>query len=218
MILRLLASACLLAVCQSAAAQAPGSGEERFYGRESFTIVSQLTGSETGSVTEHVRDWGRVRSEIGKSTTKIGGMSVARDNRIVYEGAKVTTIDAKTAQITSTTNPFYPTFVSAMKGKDPMKFGEEMMTRMGGRKTGEKANIASHDCEYWTLMSVKTCVTAWGATLHTSSSMAGIAKERKATEVRLGDKGPDAAFAYDASKAKAQPNIQDVLKNIPGRN
>ncbi len=50
---------------EAASATADAAPDEvRFYGRESFTIVSAQTGVESGTVTEHVRDWGRRRVEI----------------------------------------------------------------------------------------------------------------------------------------------------------
>ena len=84
--LALLACSCFIAACspaapsadtaaaptaaaESAAASTPApaapaaDGKERFYGREVFTITHELSGSEKGSVTEHVRDWGRTRVE-----------------------------------------------------------------------------------------------------------------------------------------------------------
>jgi hypothetical protein len=38
--------------------------------------------------------------------------------------------------------------------------------------------------------------------------------DKKAIAIRMGDGGPDEAFAFDASKAKAAPNLNDVLKGV----
>ncbi len=185
------------------AAAPSADGGERFYGQEAFTIVHQLTGAETGVFTEHVRDWGRTRAELTDSTFSMGPVNQAKKTRMVSVGARNITIDEVAGTTTAIDNPFYDRVVGAMKGKDPLAFGEQMMTSMGGSKTGETATIAGHGCEYWSLMGVKTCVTSWGGTLHTATSIGTLVIDRKATEVRIGDGGPDAAFAYDASKVKA---------------
>lgn len=198
----------------------PADGRERFYGREKFTIVYEQSGIETGQVTEHVRDYGRSRAEIAKTTLKAAGMTIEKDTRLVYDGAKVTTIDNATGSVTTMTNPMYDGIVAAMKGKTAMEFGEQMMGAMGGEKTGEKGSFAGEDCDYWAMsqMSVRSCVAPWGASLFTSSSMGGMSFERKAIEVRMGDAGPAEAFAFDASKATEGPDLDALMKNLPGRN
>lgn len=192
----------------------PADGTERFFGREKFTIVSAQTGAQTGDVTEHVRDWGRQRAEVTHSTVSISGYTQAMNQKTVQNGDKIATVNLDTGAVTTMDNPMYDTIVAKMKGKSGLDFGKEIMTEMGGSATGEQGSFAGHDCEYWELPSVgaKTCVTAWGGTLHTNVSMGGMTFERKATEVRLGDGGPDDAFAYDASKATTAPNIGDIMK------
>lgn len=59
------------------------AASERFYGREAFTIVYVQDGAEAGRVTEHVRDWGRRRAEIVRTTTKVSTVVIEKDNRMV---------------------------------------------------------------------------------------------------------------------------------------
>ena len=192
----------------------PASGEERFYGKKEFTIVSKQTGVETGDVVEHVRDWGRKRAEIKKTSINLSGQSVPTGARTVSDGASIATIDERTGAVTTTTNPLYDTIVARMAGRSAIDVGKEMMTQMGGRETGEKGSFAGHSCDYWAIEALggKTCITAWGGTLHTLVNMGGMAFERTASEVRLGDGGPDEAFAFDTSKAVAAPDVSELLK------
>lgn len=205
-------------VASAGADAPPADGRERFYGRETYTIVFDQTGMIAGSITEHVRDYGRRRAEITKTTTSVAGMSVKQDTRLVAEGAKMTTVDNQTGAVTTMTNPMYDGIVAAMKGKSGVEVGEQMMRRMGAKATGEKASFAGHDCEYWTIAGLgsRSCVTPWGATLHISSSLAGMSYDKKAIAIRMGDGGPDAAFAFDASRAKVAPNLNDIMRKMKG--
>jgi hypothetical protein len=40
--------------------------------------------------------------------------------------------------------------------------------------------------------------------------------DKKAIAIRMGDGGPDEAFAFDASKAKAAPNLNDIMRKMKG--
>jgi hypothetical protein len=212
------AAADLSAGSSNADAAPPADGEERFYGKESFTIVSAQTGTESGDFVEHVRDWGRNRAEIKKTTLKFGSFTTDSATRTIYEGARVTTVDLKTGAVTSFNNGQYDAIVARMKGRSGVEFGKEIMTALGGVETGETGSFAGHDCVYWELASLgsRTCVTPWGGSLHTSASLAGVTFEKTAIEVRMGDGGPDDAFAYDASKAQEQPDPSELLKRLGG--
>jgi cytochrome c5 len=199
-------------------ADAAATGGERFYGRERFSILSDQTGSETGPVTEHVREWGRRRAEIKDTMLTMMGIERRTHQRVIYDGARIATVDLDTGAVTVTTNPMYDQVVAAMRGRTGVEFGEEIMTQMGGRRTGERATIADHECEYWELpqLGARNCVTAWGGTLHTSVSLGPVSFERRAREVRMGDGGPDAAFEYDASRATQAPSLDDVRRKMQG--
>jgi hypothetical protein len=194
----------------------PADGTERFYGKKAFTIVSKQSGMETGDIVEHVRDWGRRSAQIKTTSIAMGGFTQTTNQRVIQDGADIITVDDAAGTVTATKNPMYDSVVAAMKGKSGVAFGKEIMTRMGGRETGEKGYFAGYDCTYWELASVgtRTCVTDWGGTLHTLMNMAGMTVEKTAVEVRLGDGGPDDAFAYDASKAVAAPDISEIMKQM----
>jgi hypothetical protein len=174
------------------------------------------TGRQTGTSTTHVREWGRKRAEVNDTSISVASITQATRNRVIYEGARVITVDTATNAATAVTNPLYDEVVSAMRGRGGVEFGQEIMTRMGGRKTDETGSFAGHDCEYWEIAQLgsRSCVTPWGATLHLRSSIGGITIEQTAAEVRLGDGGPDAAFAYDASKVTEGPDIGALMNRM----
>jgi hypothetical protein len=199
------------------AAATSADGGERFYGQEKFTIVTRHSGAQTGTTTTHVRDWGRQWVEVNDTAITVMGVSTSTRNRVVHDGARVITIDAN-GNATAITNPLYDQVVAAMRGRSGVEFGKEIMTRMGGKPTGETGSFVGQACDYWELtqLGAKSCVAPWGATLHLKTALAGIAMEQTATEVRLGDGGPDAAFAYDASKVTEGPDLGDAMGKLKG--
>lgn len=215
----------LLASAASAAlAGAPASaqdGDVRFYGRESFTVVSALSGSHTGTVTEHVRDWGRLRVEIRDAEMSLMGMTQPDRNRIVYDQDQIITIDSATGATTVSQNPMYDNIVAAMGEEDGVSFGRRMLTGMGGQATGETGEFAGFACDYWTvpqMANATVCVTDEGLTLSVNVSMGPITTTQTAVEVRLDDGGPDEAFAYDADAATSLPNLNDIMNAMGGPN
>ncbi|MDX2235020.1 MAG: hypothetical protein NW200_11045 [Hyphomonadaceae bacterium] len=199
-----------------AKAAGAAGGDERFFGEERFTIVMAHTGQQTGVSTLHVREWGRKRAEIKDLTINFAGMTQPMRERVINEGARIITIDPTSGAGSATDNPLYADVVEAMRGRDGVAFGAEIMTRMGGRRTGESGTFAGHACDYWEVaqLGTRSCVTPWGGTLRVSSALAGLTIEQTATEVRLGDGGPDDAFAYDPSKVTAAPDVGDILDKM----
>jgi len=183
---------------------------KRFFGRETYTIRYAQTGVEAGEIVEHVREWGSRRAELTKTTMQIAGVSVAKDQRLITDGEFVVLVDNVAGAVTRMPNPLYSAVIEAMDGRDAKEFGEAIMQRLGGVKTGEEGMYAGHVCEFWAIQQLKTraCVAPWGATLYTATAMPPITFERTAVEVRMNDGGPDEAFAYDASKIEDLPAVQ----------
>ena len=207
--------ALLLAACSPEGSKAPGASaqsgdqEERYYGAERFTIVTSVTAERmTGTKTEHVRDWGRSRVTILKASENWNGKTTEVDFRQIWEGPKVTVIDNSTGLTTQEIDPAYSEFVAAVRGKSADAFAaEQMRYPLNAHKTGESDIIAGQKCDYWAQerVDVKVCMTPWGADLRTSGAKDGANIDSQATEVRIGDGGPDEAFAYDPSKVQTEP-------------
>ena len=84
----------------NAVSGAAGSGDERFYGREQFTLVGNQSGTESGTFTEHVRDWGRTRAEIKDVTLSTMGITRRTNTRAVYNGPEIATVDLESGNVT----------------------------------------------------------------------------------------------------------------------
>lgn len=95
-----------------------------------------------------MRAFGRTRAEVNETILAVAGIKQKTSNRVIYEGARVTTIDTKTSAGTSSINPLYDEVVTGMRGRTGVEYGKEIMTRVGGRPTGDKGSFAGHACDY----------------------------------------------------------------------
>ncbi len=219
-----LAMSAALAACNPQASQdsadaTSGGDGPRFYGEQSFTILYEQTGNQSGSWTEHVRDWGDQRVEIKNLTMSmtVPGLPTqtqTQNDRTVYNGDQIININQETGATTITTNPLYANLVAAMGDQDGVEYGQMLMTQMGAQPTGETATVAGHECSYWALAGTRTCITPWGASLRIESNVGPVSIVRTATDVRIGDGGPDEAFAYDADAATQGPDIGALLEKL----
>jgi hypothetical protein len=121
--------------------------------------------------------------------------------RQVFEGPTTYSVDLATDAVTVMENPIYAEIVAEMRGQSPVAYGKALMRRMGGVETGETGRFAGHDCDYWSIMGTRTCVADWGGTLHVEAGAGGFRIVQTATEVRMGDGGPDSAFQVDKAAA-----------------
>ncbi|MGD2131815.1 MAG: hypothetical protein PVI23_03425 [Maricaulaceae bacterium] len=182
------------------------AAEAGFYGAETFSVDYELTGAESGAITEHVRSWGALRAELISTQISFSGFEEATEQRVVYDGARVVTIDLATGA-TTIAGSAGPS--GAEQGSAGGASGAEALAAMGGAATGRTEAYAGFDCEVWDLpaLSSEVCVTEEGITLHAFTQIGGLTSERTAVEVRMGDGGPDAAFDYDAAAASQPPDF-----------
>lgn len=179
----------------AAAAASPAAGIERkFFGRETFTIVMEQTGRESGTVTMHYRDWGRRSAEITQLTNAATGR--VTDTRSFTDGAVTVVIDNLTGEVQVSENPYYNVAATDAATTAEDAFGPAAMQRMGAETTGESTTISGETCDYWVVMGARKCIADWGPTLQTTMEVGDTVADRKAIEVRIGDGGPDEVFVY----------------------
>jgi len=211
-----LASALILAAGASSVVAAEDT-EVCFFDRDSFTMKSNQTGIETGSIVEHVRDCGRLRVEIKNTQTSMMGFTTSTSQRVIYDGPKIITVDNTTGQVTVADNPMYDNMVAAMQNSQQsgVELGEAFATGMGGVATGETGTFAGEDCAYWSVPQLGStfCLASWGATLHSRTAMGPAQMERTVFEI-LDDAGSDSAFQYDLNAAQPIPNLQDLMQGL----
>lgn len=175
------------------------------------------SGAVTGTTTRYVRNWGRRQAIVNDMVMSAGGLTHSYRNRIVMEGARLITID-ETGTATGETLADYEENWADWRGRSAMERFEHQMPNIGMRRTGESDSFAGQACEYWEAPSIgmRDCVTSWGLSLYESDYLANVAEE-VATEVRMGDGGPDSAFAYDSSNVTESPPCPEN-SHFPGRN
>ena len=192
---------CLAAACASAPAApaiAPAADEIRYYDQQTFTVVVTHRGAISGTTTTYVRDWGRRQAIVNDMVMSAGDVEQPYRNRWIMEGARIVVIDESGAA-TGETLADYEANWAEWRGRSAMeRFASQMS--LGARRTGEVGSFAGQRCEYWEAptMGMRDCVTPWGLTVYESFTFASVS-ETIATEVRIGDGGPDAVFAYDPS-------------------
>lgn len=174
----------------------PDARSVKLHPVEQFTVSYKFEGEENGTSTEYWRDWGQRYVELRKTTLSVGGAKEQVNERVITDGAQVTTIDVPTRTATRRRNPMYGPLVEKLRGKKVKDLAELMMTAMGGKATGETATYAGEKCNFWSLpeMNSTQCVTDDGITLFIRINAPGFIETITATEVRRGDGGPDSDF------------------------
>ncbi len=200
-------------LCLAGAANA-ADDDIRFYPVESFTLVSTMTGVNAGTKTMHVKDYGRTYVEIEQSTMSMMGFTQNTNKRVIIQGPNITTIDEVARTITTSVNPLYENIANQVRNAGSgEELGRTYMQALGHRPTGQTATYAGETCEIWNnAQFMQTlCATDDGIVLHIASNMMGMNMTTTATELRLGDPGPDEAYALPNYPTTQAPNLQDLL-------
>ena len=194
---------------------AASTAKKRFYGIESFTIVHKHEGMQTGTVTEHIRDWGNERVEIRQLEMKMGPITQKENKRVITKGETITTIDLEANTATRAKNSMYAAMTSQVQGDNAIDFGKKMLKAMGANPTGAKASYGGESCDMWEMPQIqgKICMTGDGLTVLNESTMANI--KDTAVEVRKGDPGPPEAYEVPAGlSVKEMGDPFEMLKKM----
>lgn len=184
----------------------PGRDEIRYYDRETFTVVATHRGAMTGTTTTYVREWGRRQAIVNDMLVSAGDLTYPYRNRIVMENGRIVTID-EAGVATGQTVADFEQHWAEWRGRSAMERFEFQMPNAGMRRTGASGAFAGQPCEYWEAPSIgmRDCITSWALTLYESDTLANFVAETVASEVRMGDGGPDSAFAYDPATVTEKP-------------
>jgi len=118
--------------------------------------------------------------------------------KVTDDGQSIISINLEDNTGTMMKNPMFEMVMQGMKGKDPKKFGEEMMKKIGAKVVGEKV-VAGEKCKIWELPGLaKTCVTDDGITLESVSEVVGMSEV--VTEIKRNDPGPNSAYEIGDAK------------------
>ena len=186
----------------------------KFFEIENFTVVRKLEGIQSGTVTEHIRDWGRQRAEIRDLTIGIAGFTQTQRTRAIHEGEWIVAIDLDRGTATRTRNPMFNAFTEV---DDPREVAERLLDSFAGPETGETGSYAGEDCRIrkHPQLGQTSCISEHGFTLYTTNENLGVSET--AVEVRRGDGGPDAAFEVPSGMEVAEgPDLEAIMKEGGG--
>ena len=180
-----------------AAAEAPGP---RLFGHKNFTVVYSVAENPSVSRTEHIRDWGYRKSEILLGASRIH--MVSENGRIWVSTSDFPGVFVKNDEVTTG-------LIAHMDDQPELSIGHRRMLLLGLSPTGRTGEFAGHACRYYrspddfSSGKIEACTTDWGAMLYSRAELAQYeAMTIVASAVRIGDGGPDEAFAIDKVNAR----------------
>lgn len=195
--------------CSAQSETPPVPVEKRLYGEEAFTITYRTTAPSLGpgamTVTEHVRNW-------GYQSVKLSGEKGENPLKTLAENGRFYRFHPKTGQAYWQEDTPTQNLVSLIDQEADRDFGyRRSRFGFGGQPTGETAVFAGHSCSFYqtqtaTLM-LRVCMTSWGAALY-AETRGEVESTQVATEVRIGDPGPDDVFTFDRESALPSSSLQ----------
>jgi hypothetical protein len=204
------AAGCFLAAALATAASA--QPQVRFSPLESYTAVYNVTGLQTGTITEHSRKYGAEQSRINDINL---GNGVRNRMQLITAGDRIITYDPAVNRAAAMANPTYQALAKVTAGKDPADLPKVLMQALSFVPTGRMQNIAGETCMIWESqrLSQTRCMTQDGIALETRVNAQGVNIVQTASSVRRGDPGPETAFAVPAGVQV--PEVKS-MNELPG--
>jgi len=112
--------------------------EFRRYKIRSCIIELKMSGMQTGTETTYFDRWGMREAKYTQTEIKVANMSIKQNQLTLLDGEWTYTVDLDKKTGTKMPTPLMKELTGTAKreGKDATEIGEEMLTRMGGRKIG----------------------------------------------------------------------------------
>ena len=128
-----------LTVLIATATFARASSTVRLHPIEAFTVVYEFEGMQSGTSTQHNRDWGHLRAEIQDTAMTMMGTTVNTKQRIVVRDDEIITIDLKKNTATKTKNPMYAGIVADVEKPIADAITLRMEMNLGGMSLTQTA-------------------------------------------------------------------------------
>jgi hypothetical protein len=206
-----------LSILTAAGAENPWERKLPF---DNATISYTLSGSEKGTETLYIREYGKERATYHKSTNTVMGRTMEKDTVNIQTPDWMYTFDLTKKSGKKNVNPQkymieeYNKLSSAEKDQ-VMKNAQEMGLSMGGKIEKNAEKILGFDCDRATVMGTTvSSIHETGIPLKTDTNMMGISMKKEATEVK---KGPVDAkyFQFPAGiTPQADPEGDSVSRSM----
>jgi len=207
-----------LALFLLASWSADSFGQElRRYKIRSGIVEYKMSGMQTGTETIYFDRWGMREAKYTQTEIKVANMSVKQNQLTLLDGEWTYTVDLDKKTGTKMPTPLWKELTAAAKreGKDATAIGEEMLTRMGGRKIGTEAMLGK-SCDVWEIKSMNAKSWIWqGVTLKTEVKMMGKMMTTEAVRLQDNVNVPEEKLTLPKNvKINEGANPLDVLKNL----
>lgn len=208
----------LLVVFASANLAADGFSQDlRRYKIRSGIIEYKMSGMQTGTETIYFDRWGMREAKYTQTEIKVGTISVKQNQLTLLDGEWTYGVDLDKKTGTKMPTPLMKELAGAAKreGKDATEIGEDMLTRMGGRKIGTET-LLGKTCEVWEIKNMNAKSWIWqGVTLKTEVNMMGKVTTTEAVRLQDNVNIPEEKLTLSKDvKITEGVNPMDALKNL----
>lgn len=174
---------------------APIQNNFKRYAVKSAIIEYALSGVQTGTETVYIDDWGRREARYTQSDMNMMGQTMKANRLTLIDGEWIYAIDLDKKSGTKIKNPMLEMAATAHQDGDLTQMGIEMMTKMGGVKTGTE-EVAGKPCDVWEIKAMSTKSWIWNSIpLKTEASMGEMSMASTATKVEEGAAIPQEKLA-----------------------
>jgi len=172
------------------------------YQFKSGKIVYQSSGSMVGTETMYFDNYGMLEAKNTKVVMDMMGIKQEMDTKVIMDRNWVYSIDNKTNTASKLENPIFSMFPERT---DAVNVGEEMMKKMGGKKTGTET-INGNDCDIWEIEQLKSKIWVWKSIpIKSEINAMGLSIIQIATSVEV-----DVTVSPNEFKLPEGINIQDM--------
>jgi len=174
-----------------------GAAEIKFAAVPSYTVIYDVRGAETGTITLHSRKYDTEQVQI-LALTKNGKTS---NTRVVTKNEKIF-VHSAGLPVREALNEGYAKLVKAASGKAGNTIPKAMMQSLGFVPTGAQETHAKESCRVWESKTLKQkrCVTEDGIAIKVQINVGGKDMIQTARSIARGNSGPDSAYQVAAAK------------------
>jgi hypothetical protein len=164
-------------------------GNYNKYPFKTAIVEYKISGNTNGTKTTYIDQHGLKEASYTQSKTKMMGMETIENTASILIADKVYSIDFEKNTATTLKNPYLEMFANA--DGDYIKLGEQALTSLGYRKTGQ-GTVLGKSCDIWEGMN-----KAWvwkGLMLKVETKLMGMAFTEEATSVKIDVSVPASKF------------------------
>jgi len=179
------------------------------YKIKSGIVKYKVSGTMTGTETMYFDEWGHKEAKFSKTEMKIFGMVQKSNKLTILDGKNVFDIDLDKRTATKTENSMYASFENKTD-KEMDDFGEDLMTKMGGKKVGTET-VFGKNCEIWEIATLGSKIWVWkNLLIKSETNMLGMKINMMVTELKVNVSVPSGKFQVPSGIEIKTQDMQNV--------